>query len=289
MTEFLLAAGSALWLGVLTSISPCPLATNIAAISYIGRRVDNTRHVLLAGLLYTIGRVVAYVGLAFLLVSTALSVPGVSQFLQKYMHLLLGPTLIIVGMFLVGLIEINIGGGGVSESVKQRVDRLGIWGALALGVLFALAFCPTSAALFFGNVMASLSAGSTILLPLLYGIGTALPVIGFAVLIAARLQEARGGIQCRKQNRTLGSPGNRWPGLGGRLLLDHTVSPVTKAAEERRCNCEQLDLNALGRKRPFAAAAVAFTALSSPSFDLASGASPASTSAVTWVALAVLP
>ena len=156
MTEILLAAGSALWLGVLTSISPCPLATNIAAISYIGRRVDNTRHVLLAGLLYTTGRVVAYVGLAFLLVSTALSVPGVSQFLQKYMHLLLGPTLIIVGMFLVGLIEINFGGGGVSESVKQRVDRLGVWGALALGVLFALAFCPTSAALFFGNVMASL-------------------------------------------------------------------------------------------------------------------------------------
>ena len=214
MTEFLLAAGSALWLGVLTSISPCPLATNIAAISYIGRRVDNTRHVLLAGLLYTIGRVVAYVGLAFLLVSTALSVPGVSQFLQKYMHLLLGPTLIIVGMFLVGLIEINIGGGGVSDSVKQRVDRLGIWGALALGVLFALAFCPTSAALFFGNVMASLSAGSTILLPLLYGIGTALPVIGFAMLIA---------LGSKKLGETFNavSKAERWArlGTGGAILV----------------------------------------------------------------------
>ena len=184
MTEFLLAAGSALWLGVLTSISPCPLATNIAAISYIGRRVDNTRHVLLAGVLYTAGRVAAYVGLAFLLVRTALSVPGVSMFLQKYMHLVLGPTLIVVGMFLVGLIQINLGGGGVSDSLKQRIDRLGIWGAFALGALFALAFCPTSAALFFGNVMASLSAGSTILLPLLYGVGTALPVIAFAILIA---------------------------------------------------------------------------------------------------------
>jgi cytochrome c biogenesis protein CcdA len=184
MTEFMLAAGSALWFGLLTSISPCPLATNIAAISYIGRRVDDTRYVLLAGLLYTIGRVVAYVGLALVLVNTALSVPGVSLFLQKYMHLLLGPTLIVGGMFLVGLIELNFGGGGVSEKVKQRIDQLGIAGALVLGVLFALAFCPTSAALFFGNVMASLSTGSTILLPLLYGIGTALPVIGFAVLIA---------------------------------------------------------------------------------------------------------
>lgn len=210
MIEFLLAAGSALWLGVLTSISPCPLATNIAAISYIGRRVDNTRHVLLAGLLYTIGRVVAYVGLAFLVVGTALSVPGVSQFLQKYMHLLLGPTLIIVGMFLVGLVKINIGGGGVSESVKQRVDRLGTWGALALGVLFALAFCPTSAALFFGNVMASLSAGSTILLPLLYGIGTSLPVIGFAVLIALgskKLGEAFNTVSKTERWARLGTGG----------------------------------------------------------------------------------
>ena len=184
MTEYLLAAGSALWLGVLTSISPCPLATNIAAISYIGRRVDNTRYVLLAGALYTVGRVTAYVGLAFLLVSTALSAPGVSMFLQKYIHLLLGPTLIVVGMFLVELIQINLGGGGVSDSLKQRIDRLGIWGALALGAFFALAFCPTSAALFFGYVMASLAAGSTIMLPLLYGVGTALPVLVFTILIA---------------------------------------------------------------------------------------------------------
>ncbi len=214
MTEFLLAAGSALWLGVLTSISPCPLATNIAAISYIGRRANNTRHVLFAGLLYTVGRVVAYVGLAILLVSTALSVPGVSIFLQKYMHLLLGPTLIVVGMFLVGLIEVNLGGGGVSESVKQRIDRLGVWGALALGFLFALAFCPTSAALFFGSVMASLSAGSAILLPLMYGVGTALPVLAFALLIAAgstKLGQAFSSV----------SKAERWArlGTGGVILL----------------------------------------------------------------------
>lgn len=184
MTEYVWAALSALWFGVLTSISPCPLATNIAAISYISRRVDSTPHVLLAGLLYTIGRVAAYLGLAFILVSTALSVPQVSLFLQKYMHLLLGPTLVLVGMFLVGLIQINIGGRGVSDGLKRRIDALGIWGSLVLGALFALAFCPTSAALFFGNVMASVNAGSTFTLPLLFGVGTALPVIMFAVLIA---------------------------------------------------------------------------------------------------------
>ncbi|MGW8258007.1 MAG: hypothetical protein ACWGMZ_11015, partial [Thermoguttaceae bacterium] len=46
---------SALWLGILTSISPCPLATNIAAISYIGRRVDSSKQVFLTGLVYTLG------------------------------------------------------------------------------------------------------------------------------------------------------------------------------------------------------------------------------------------
>jgi cytochrome c-type biogenesis protein len=189
MLEFTLAAASALWLGVLTSISPCPLATNIAAISYIGRRVDSTRQVVLAGLLYTAGRTLAYVVLAFVLVKTALSVPQVSLFLQKYMNLLLGPALVLVGMFLVGLLSLNVGGKGVSDKFRQRVDALGIWGALLLGIGFALAFCPTSAALFFGNVMASLQAGSSIALPLLYGIGTALPVIVFAALIAVGSQK----------------------------------------------------------------------------------------------------
>lgn len=184
MNEFTLAAFSAVWLGLLTSISPCPLATNIAAISYIARRVESTRAVLLAGMLYTTGRMIAYLVLAFILINTALSIPQVSLFLQEYMHLLLGPLLIVVGVFLVGLIEINLAGAGVSEKLKTRIDSLGVWGSLVLGVLFALAFCPTSAALFFGNVMTSINAGSPILLPLLYGIGTALPVILFALLIA---------------------------------------------------------------------------------------------------------
>ena len=189
MTEFSIAAFSALWLGILTSISPCPLATNIAAISYIGGRVESTRQVLIAGLLYTLGRVAVYVGLAFVLVHTMLSVPQVSMFLQKYMHMLVGPLLILVAMFLLKLIQFNFGGGGVSEGLKKRVDALGVWGALLLGIVFALAFCPTSAALFFGNVMASIGAESTLILPLLYGIGTALPVIVFAVLIAVSSQK----------------------------------------------------------------------------------------------------
>jgi len=189
MTEFIVGVGSALWLGVLTSISPCPLATNIAAISYIGRRVGNSRQVFLTGLLYTIGRTLAYLGLAFVLVASVLSVPQISLFLQKYMHLALGPLLIVVGMFLLGLIEIDMGGGGMGEGLQKRVDAMGIWGALLLGVVFALTFCPTSAALFFGSLVPlSLKVNSSVTLPVVYGIGTALPVMVFAVLLATSAQ-----------------------------------------------------------------------------------------------------
>lgn len=189
MTEFIVGAGSALWLGILTSISPCPLATNIAAISYIGRKVGNSRQVFLTGLLYTIGRTLAYLALAFVLVASVLSVPQISLFLQKHMNLVLGPVLIVVGMFLLGLIELNMGGGGMGEGLQKRVDALGVWGALLLGIVFALTFCPTSAALFFGSLVPlSLKVNSSITLPAIYGVGTALPVMVFAVLLATSAQ-----------------------------------------------------------------------------------------------------
>lgn len=189
MTEYLIGAGSALWLGILTSISPCPLATNIAAISYIGRKVGNSRQVFLTGLLYTVGRTVAYLVLAFVLVASVLSVPQMSLFLQKYMYLVLGPILIIVGMFLLGLIQFSMGGNGMSEGLQKRVDAMGVWGALLLGVVFALSFCPTSAALFFGSLVPlSLKVNSSFALPAIYGVGTALPVTVFAVLLATSAQ-----------------------------------------------------------------------------------------------------
>ncbi|MGA2621015.1 MAG: aromatic aminobenezylarsenical efflux permease ArsG family transporter [Thermoguttaceae bacterium] len=206
MTAYLVYAGAALYLGVLTSISPCPLATNIAAVSYVGRKLGNSRAVIGAGVLYTLGRCLLYLGLAVLLASTALSIPAVSLFLQKYMHLVLGPVFLILGMFLVGLITTNLGGATMSESMQQRVDAMGVWGALLLGVLFAVSFCPTSAAWFFGllalimgseagAITAALAKigislpegalpGGTIVLPFIYGVGTALPVLLVAFVLA---------------------------------------------------------------------------------------------------------
>jgi len=104
MEEWILALTSAFWLGILTSISPCPLATNIAAISFVGRRVDSPRKVLISGLLYTAGRMFTYMVLGMVLVASLLSAPSLSHTLQKYMNLALGPLLIVVGMVLLELI-----------------------------------------------------------------------------------------------------------------------------------------------------------------------------------------
>ncbi len=185
MTDgLLLAIASAAWLGILTSISPCPLAANIAAISFIGRRIGSPRAAMATGVLYALGRTLVYVVLGMLLVSSLLSAPLVSHFLQKYMNKLLGPLLILVGMVLVGLLQFNTRGSRFGESVGRRVETWGMWGGLALGVVFALSFCPGSAALFFGSLVPlAVKSESRLLLPTVYGVGTALPVVAFAILI----------------------------------------------------------------------------------------------------------
>jgi len=179
------AVVSALWLGILTSISPCPLAANIAAVSYVGRHVGSPRRVLLAGALYTAGRSFAYLVLGAAAVWSLMSVVSASNFLQSSFSRLIGPMLIVVGLFLLGLFSFSFRGVGVSAAMRERIDRAGIWGALPLGAILALAFCPVSAALFFGSLVPlATQSRSPILLPAVYGVGTGLPVVVFAVLIA---------------------------------------------------------------------------------------------------------
>jgi cytochrome c-type biogenesis protein len=186
MASTWLAVGSALWLGILTSISPCPLATNIAAVSYVGRQVGSTRAVLLSGGLYTAGRALAYLVLGAAAVWSLMSMVAVSSFLQGGFHRAIGPLLIVVGLLLLGVVKINLPGFGVSDGLQQRVDRAGVWGAGLLGIFFALSFCPVSAGLFFGTLVPlAADRSSPLLLPAVYGIGTALPVAAFAVLLAA--------------------------------------------------------------------------------------------------------
>lgn len=175
------AVATALWLGIMTSISPCPLATNIAAISFISRTVDRPGAVAWTGLFYTAGRTLVYVVLGAILAASLISMPVVSQWLQKYMNQLLGPVLILVSMFLLELITISSGGGGLKDWAQKKAQSGGLFAAFLLGVVFALSFCPVSAALFFGSLVPlSVASESRLIVPALYGVGTALPVLLFA-------------------------------------------------------------------------------------------------------------
>jgi cytochrome c biogenesis protein CcdA len=184
--EVALGIASALWLGLLTSISPCPLATNIAAISYLGRRVDSPGLALGGGVLYAVGRSAVYVALSALFVMGLLSIPRASRFLQQSMNQILGPVLVVTGIILLEWWRPALpGGSGAIERLGRRLRLNGAWGAAPLGALFALSFCPASAALFFGSLVPlAIRFDSPVVYPLVYGVGTSLPVVMFAFMIA---------------------------------------------------------------------------------------------------------
>ncbi|MDY6823670.1 MAG: aromatic aminobenezylarsenical efflux permease ArsG family transporter [Thermodesulfobacteriota bacterium] len=188
---------SALWFGILTSISPCPLATNIAATTFIGKQIETRYGSLVAGLAYTGGRAAAYLLVCFIIVAGLFSIPGVSMFLQQYMNKLLGPLLIVVGLIIIDIIPLRLPQmGGVNAGFASRLNRGGVIGGISLGFIFALSFCPVSAALFFGSVIPlALKFESSLWVPLWYGIGTALPVLGFALLLASGTRYAAGFVR----------------------------------------------------------------------------------------------
>jgi cytochrome c biogenesis protein CcdA len=177
---------TAAWLGILTAISPCPLATNVAAISFIGRQMGNRLAIFLSGMLYTAGRVLAYVLLGYLISSGLFATGQIARFLQNYLNDILGPLLILLGMVLLNLIGSGLGGIQLAGTdIQKKAAKKGALYAFPLGVLFALSFCPVSAGLFFGALIPlTLSSSSAIVLPLAYGIGTAIPVVIFAFIIA---------------------------------------------------------------------------------------------------------
>ena len=186
--DWWLALGGVTLLGMQTSISPCPLTINIAAISYIARKVSKTRDVLLSGLLYTLGQLIAYLLLAVLILS-AMSLGGeaMTRLMQTRIHGYLGPVLIVIGMMLLGMISFSIG-GVQGERMQKIADTFGLWSALPLGAVFALAFCPTTAATFLAMIALTSRFQSNVLFPMAFGIGTAIPVLMFAGTIAMNVQ-----------------------------------------------------------------------------------------------------
>ena len=174
-------------LGLLTAVSPCPLATNITAIGFIGKDIENRHRIFINGLLYTLGRVVTYTVLGFILIPIlreGASMFAVQKAVSKYGEILIAPLLIVIGIYMLDLIKLNIPKISVNgEYVKKRTK--GSWGALFLGIIFSLAFCPSSGIFFFGMLIPlSAAEAGGYLLPVVYAIATGLPVILVAWVLA---------------------------------------------------------------------------------------------------------
>ena len=187
---------TAFLLGVLTSISPCPLATNITAIAYISKEIKTVKNILFNGLFYTLGRGISYTLLATL-VYFGLSSFQISSIFQGWGDKVLGPVLIIIGLVMFGTIKINFNNSGEkTEKIKIWLSQKGYIGSLLLGALFALAFCPYSGVLFFGVLIPlTLKSAESLLLPPIFALGTGLPVIIFSFLIAFSMQKVSKAFQ----------------------------------------------------------------------------------------------
>lgn len=174
-------------LGLLTALSPCPLATNIAAIGYIGKNINDRKRIFRNGLLYTLGRVIAYTLLGMVLIALlkgGSSLFGVQKFISKYGELILPPALLLIGLYMLFGSKLRLPSFGFNGN-GECFAKYGGWGAFLLGVLFALAFCPSSGVFYFGMLIPmSATASIGYLLPILFAVATALPVLVVAWVLA---------------------------------------------------------------------------------------------------------
>lgn len=174
---------SALSLGLLTAISPCPLATNITAIGYIGKDLTDRNRIFYNGLIYTLGRTFSYSILAFVLYFGADQFK-ISGLFQQYGEKIIGPLLVVIGIFMLGILRFHLPAfNKLSERIQKR-KRFNYWDVFLLGVVFALAFCPYSGVLYFGMLIPLTVSTSGLHLPVVFAIATGLPVLLFAGLIA---------------------------------------------------------------------------------------------------------
>ena len=175
---------TAMVLGFMTAISPCPLATNITAIGFISKEIENRNRVFLNGILYTAGRAISYSGLAFIFFLGADQLKF-SGFLQKYGEKIIGPLLLLIGILMLDVVKINFPGLGRLGSKMEKKKHWGYWDVLLLGIIFALAFCPYSGVLYFGMLIPlTISSASGLILPVIFAIATAIPVIITAWILA---------------------------------------------------------------------------------------------------------
>ncbi|MCK4997288.1 sulfite exporter TauE/SafE family protein [Candidatus Pacearchaeota archaeon] len=176
---------AAFFIGLMTAISPCPLATNITAIAYVSKKMSNSKHTLLIGFLYTLGKMFTYVGLASLIVFFGMQTQAISLFLQKYGEKILGPLLLIIGILMLDILKLHFfKSSNKLNKLKEKLAEKGFLGAFLLGVIFALAFCPFSAMLFFGMLIPlALRMGDGLIIPGVFALATGLPVIISSIIL----------------------------------------------------------------------------------------------------------
>ncbi len=175
---------SAFLLGLMTAISPCPLATNITAIGFISKDITDKKRVFYNGLIYTLGRAISYtlIGLVFFFGASQLELSGI---FQEWGEKLIGPILIIIGLFMLGVINLKIPGVGSLTEMMEKRENKSFWSVLLLGIVFALAFCPYSGVLYFGMLIPmTITKASGLYLPAVFAFATGIPVIIFSWLIA---------------------------------------------------------------------------------------------------------
>ncbi|HUW91675.1 MAG TPA: aromatic aminobenezylarsenical efflux permease ArsG family transporter [Bacteroidales bacterium] len=175
---------TAMVLGLMTAISPCPLATNISAIGFISRDLEDRRRVFINGLVYTLGRAVSYTGIALIIYFGAGQI-DISGWFQKWGEKFLGPLLIIIGLFMLDFIKLKLPGfSSLTDKIGEK-GRKSYFNALLLGMLFAMAFCPYSAVLYFVMLIPlTVASADGLILPVIFAVATGIPVIMFAWLLA---------------------------------------------------------------------------------------------------------
>ncbi len=176
---------AAFFIGLMTAISPCPLATNITAVAYTSKKINNSKHTIIVGFLYTLGRMFSYTLLASLIVWFGLSSQNISLFLQNYGEKILGPLLLIIGIVMLDILKLNLlKGSDKLNKLKEKLANKGFLGSFLLGVIFALAFCPFSGVLFFGMLIPlAIKSGDGIIIPAVFAFATGLPVIIFSFIL----------------------------------------------------------------------------------------------------------
>lgn len=184
-------------IGLIAGLGPCPLSTNVTAIAFVSSKFSNARGTMLAGVMYTLGRALTYSVIGVLVYLFGSTVMENAPALQEYDKLILGPVLILAGIIMLELWKPGINtGDALRAKIGLKVAQKGVPGSFALGAIFALAFCPYTAVMFFGLLMplALESSIAGVGFPMLFGIGTGLPVLIFSVLLGMGASFARNYI-----------------------------------------------------------------------------------------------